>query len=152
MLRRQRTVVETPQYMDTELIDTLEEVLPESVLESFFVSAVLFGTGEMRRLRRNTDVYGLVLAGYHGLQFGDDGTFTAMVASELPLDQDGLKRVEAIIDEAVRRSDPAYCAEFVGTIALDEAVVKLDVEIKRDLDAEFPDQVSWSNGSFTTCD
>lgn len=151
MHRRQRKVEVLARYIDSELIGELEESVPEYKLDGFFVRAVLFGTGEMRRLRRNTDVYGLVLAGYHGLQFGDDGTYTGMVASELPLDQDGLRRVELIIDEAVQRIDPAYCAEFVGTIALDEAAVKLDMETKRDLGAKFPNQVSWSSGSLTIC-
>ncbi len=149
ILRRQQASESLSNFMDTKLIGTLDEA-PATFDDGFLVKAVLFGSGEMRRLQRSTHVYGLVLANYQGLRFGDDGTFTALVASELPLSAPGLDRVESIVNEAVRRVNPTYCAEFVGYIALDDAAVHLDVEMKQSLGVNYPRETSWSNGRLHT--
>ncbi len=149
MLKRRRVAEIPTSYMDSQLIGYLEDV-PSPADDGFLVKAVLFGSGEMRRLQRSTDVYGLVLANYQGLRFGDDGTYTGLVASELPLSVSGLDRVESIVNEAVSRINPAYCAQFVGYIALDDAAVHLDVETKRSLGAKYPNHARWSNGSLHT--
>lgn len=149
MLRKRRYPDTSTKFMDAGLISSLEEV-SATVEDGFLVKAVLFGSGELRRLERSTDVYGLVLASYQGLRFGDDGTYTGLLASELALDEAGLRCVESEIDEAVRRVNPVYCAEFVGYIALDDAAIHLDIATKRNLGVKFPNQVSWSNGSLYT--
>ena len=149
--RNQRGGVRTPVYMDPELIGALEQLAPDdSMPPYYFVRAVLFGTGALKALRSSTEVYGLVLAGYQGLHFGDDGSYTGMVASELALSSDGVRRLEGIVNEAVRSRNPAYCADFVRGIAVDEAAVKLDVEIKRDMGVDYPAEVFWSNGSLVS--
>ena len=144
--RRQQQPAETPKFMDHELIGSLEgDVESTQFGGDFFVRAVLFGSGELRRLRSDTDIYGLVLAGYDGLHFGDDGTFTARLASEEPLDFDGIRRVEGELNKAIHETTTAYYAEFVGRIGTDEARVMLDVDVKRELGVEFPSNVSWSD-------
>lgn len=135
-----------PEVMDPELIRPFEDA-PEIIDDGFMIKAVLFGTGEMRRLQKASEVWGLVLAGYEGLRFGDDGTYTALVASELSLSRDGWQRVESIVDEAVRSVDPNFCAEFVGHIATDEAALHLDIYTKREMGVPFPVDSHWSNGS-----
>ena len=151
MLRRQKQPEQpTPQHMDTGMIGPLEEVaMLGSGGGDFFIRAVLFGTGELRKLNTDTEVYGLVVAGYQGLSFGDDGTYTARVASELPLDPEGLLLVERQVDEAVRELNPAYCAEFVGTIAVDEAAAMLGYDMKKQLGVPLPSEISWQGGQLT---
>ncbi len=115
------------------------------------ISAALFANGDFLYLRDRSDVFALVLAGYQGLYFGDDGTFTGYVASELPLDDhEALDRVTDCVDRAVRELNPAYCAEFIGSIGVDEAGVLLEHATKQRLDVPQSDTVSWATGSLHT--
>jgi hypothetical protein len=147
MRRRPRDVMPVRPPMDTDLIGMLDH----TTIEGSFVNAVLFAGGELKSLKRSADVFGLVLAGYEGLQFGDDGTYTALVASELPLQRwVGVHKLEESIDRAAQMVNPGYRAQHVGFIALDQAAVELDVALKRELGVPFPAVVNWRGGSFAT--
>ena len=139
---------EVTLLMDTSLIGTLENPYKTSDRYGPFVKAVLLASGVLRRVQRTSDIYALVLTGYEGLEFGDDGTYTALVASELPLSiPDGIRRLEEEIDAAVKETNPRYCAEHIGYIALDQAAVLLGLEIKRENGIELPSSASWSRGT-----
>lgn len=114
---------------------------------STFVHMVLVATGELTRIEKPEDIYRRVIAGYHGLEFGDDGVYTALLASELPLDIiDGINKVEAVLDEVVGKVNPGYGAEYIGDIDPEKAALMLDIKIKQELGLELPHVVSWSGG------
>lgn len=137
--------------MDTELIKPFD-ILParRHPEDSRLISAVLFATGELVEVGP-TDVLGLVLTGYEGLNFGDDGTMTARVASELPLQKwDGVNTLTPLINDAVRAVNPAYCAEYVGGFSFDEASVLLRAGIKQANGIHVPDgELFWPGGSLS---
>jgi len=151
MRRRTREVIQTKPTMDTARIGAMDTTDSSNPRFGPFVQAVLFASGELKPLERSSDVFGLVLAGYEGHQFGDDGTYTAFIASELPLERwNGVNKLEEEVNKAVREISPAYCAEHVGFIALDQAAVQFDVALKRELGVDFPSLVTWQGGSFST--
>jgi hypothetical protein len=132
--------------MDTELIGSLESGPYDRPSFGSFVKAVLFASGEFRRLENDADVYGLVLRGYEGLTFGDDGTFTAMVASELPVEKwDGVNRIAGEINEALITVNPAYCAKYVGPLS----GAYLEIDVKRRFGLPLPQTVSFENVSIS---
>lgn len=132
MLRRTRAVTEEMTIMKTSLIKPFE-VLPtrRAPEESCLVGAALFASGRLVEVDEQ-GVYGLILAGFDGIEFGDDGTFTAKVATELPLERwDGVRRLETFVNDAVQAVNPAYVAEYMSLIEKEEAAVCLRAYYKR---------------------
>ena len=137
--------------MDTSLIKPFAERLSGRNERGSFLSAVLFGAGELVRVENDFRVYGLILAGYEGHHFGDDGTFTATVASELPLERwDGVHALEEHINKGVQELNPPYVAEHVGFIPVDEAAVLMQAYTKSEFGLKVPsEELRWSTGSLT---
>jgi hypothetical protein len=122
------------RFMDSERIQPLEESAEESPIgEGLAISAILSEDGRLRRVARSIDVMALVLNGFDGLSFGDDGTYTAYVASQLRLDEDGVHKISEIMDQAVTEKNPSYCAEFVGRITTEQAVQLAGFDTQREL-------------------
>lgn len=148
--RRKQPEAPAVNYMDPEIIKPFERADRDlySYAESFGVKAVLFATGELKRLDSRAEVFGLVLAGYNGLEFGDDGTYTGWLATEQPLDWSGIHAVETIMTEEVQKRDPAYVAEAVGIITVSQAAAMLDHVTKQAHGLEVPDRVTWEEGGY----
>lgn len=115
------------RYMDPSAIRTFEDA-PDVTEGSLLVRAVLLGSGEIRRVRTSGEVYERVLDRFWGLDFGDEGTYTGLLASELALDEEGLQRVTEVMDGAVKENYPHFSARFVSYIRLEDAVKRLDAE------------------------
>lgn len=149
MLRRNKPSVGSLEFMDSSLIGQLEVTEEDKQLSDFTVRAVLFGAGQMRRLGSDAEVYGLILAGYHGFRFGDDGTTTGMLASELLLNADGIEAAERSVNEALIAADVAYYAEYVERITAEEAAALLDVRVKIQHGIEVPHDTYWDGGQYS---
>lgn len=136
--------------MDTDLIMPFEHA-PKINGTGTFLSAVLFASGKLVQVEDDLKVYGLVMAGYEGLSFGDDGTYTAKVASELPLERwEGVRKLERFINQGVVEIAPAYVAEHVGFITGDEASVYYRALTKQQFGEPVPNtELSWMNGSLS---
>lgn len=138
--------------MDTGLIGPFEQLPPRRAPDaSPLVNAVLFASGKLVEADSDIRVLGLIASGYEGLQFGDDGTYTARVASELPLERwDGVRRLEEFVNDAVRSVNPAYVAEHVGFCDVDEASVHIRALTKQMHGLYVPaNELSWQNGQLS---
>jgi len=152
MFRRSRELAQERPIptLDTNLIRPIEPPVGTDDWKRFLVKAVLLEDGTLRNVHRTIDVYGLVLNGYEGLKFGDDGAYTAVVASQLPVERwAGVTRLNEVISTAVQAINPGYFAEFVGYISPSEASILAGVEAKRENGIPLPDHVSWEGGSFS---
>lgn len=151
MRRKSPEVTEAPR-MDTSLLKPFASLeLPEGQEGSNLLSAVLFASGKLVRVKSDLTVFGLVMAGYEGLSFGDDGRYTARVASQLPLERwDGVDRLSSVVDLAVREVDPPYSAAFTGFIERDEASVYFKALTKQAHGMAVPaSELKWNNGSLS---
>lgn len=146
--RKAEQVIKIPR-INIDAMGELERspaVLPQTGM----VSAVLFGTGELKQLEHGSDVYGLILAGYQGLAFGDDGTFTGRVAAEFTLGTESILELEARMDRAVRELRPGYCAQYIGGISVAKAEACLALDVKARLGVAIPPEVRWDTGVLYT--
>ena len=133
-------------YMDSERIGDLDSRPIDD--GAFMVNAVLFGTGEFRRVKRSVDVYSLILAGYSGMRFTDEDMYTAIVASELPIyGPAGIRKVQKVVDGVVRVVMPDLIASFGGYILPDEAAAHVEYEVKSELGLVEPGETfHWQGG------
>jgi len=152
MARQRKQSAPQERIMDTGLISPFEKPprrrAPD---EGPFVSAVLFASGRLVEADSSLRVFSLVASGYEGVLFGDDGTFTARVASELPLERwDGVRRLEEFVDDAVRAVNPAYAAEHVGFCGPEEAAVYITAMTKyKYSEVISADELAWEHGTLS---
>lgn len=147
-LRKRKPPTEV-EVMKTAKIQRFAELpLRRAPEDGLMLSAILFASGELVEADNESQVLGLVLAGYEGLRFGDDGTYTAQVASELPLERyEGVRVLEAFVNEGVQAINPAYVAEHVGWLEPDEASVYMRAWAKHSNGIYVPDnELHWGNG------